>query len=147
MKQSIIFAGLATIFFSGMFFQPTGKYTYPAENRTEQTIHIALGSEQRYASPVYANAKADVTVRIIKWKGDKPQVVWQKEINDINLQQHAGVQEFLAKDVELPQVANSRDRVTVNYLITYKDRGSEMQLQYNKEVKPVAGKNSVQVTI
>lgn len=147
MKHSIIFAGLATIFFSGMFFQPKVKHHFPAEQKTVQTIHIGLGSEQRYASPVYAHALADVQVRIIKWNGNKQEVLWENQFSNISLQQHAGVAEFLSKDIPLPVTVTTKDRIIVNYLVTYKDRGSKMMLQYDREIVPASGKDAAQVTI
>ncbi|MEO7209782.1 MAG: hypothetical protein ABIY35_02465 [Chitinophagaceae bacterium] len=142
-------AFLITIIISSVlgiiFFNPIKAFVLP-EGPVAKEVNLNIGTEKRYALPVYANAIADVQITITKWHGNKSTKIWEKTLNDIHLNENAGFDKVEAQTVTLPVYAN-KDRIVVKYLVTYKDKGSVVELAYYSEISKGSKGDSVDVII
>lgn len=146
MKKIRVFAIIIIASVLGIIFFNPIKAFVVSKNQVAKEVNLNIGTEKRYALPVYVNAVADVQITITKWHGSKATKIWEKTLNDIHLNENAGFDKVEAQTVTLPAYAN-KDRIVVKYLVTYKDKGSIVELAYYSEVSKDSKEDSVDVTI
>ncbi|MFZ1800021.1 MAG: hypothetical protein WAU24_09175 [Chitinophagaceae bacterium] len=146
MKKIKVFATILIATVLGIiFFNPIKAFILP-EKQVAKEVNLNIGTEKRYALPVYANAVADVQITITKWHGSKPTTIWEKTLNDIHLNENAGFEKVEAQTVTIP-ASNNRDKYVVKYLVTYKDKGSVVELAYYSVISNGSKGDSVDVII
>ncbi len=146
MKKIKIFATITAVLVLGsIFFNPIKEFVLEGKPVAKE-VNLNIGTEKRYALPVYANAIADVKITITKWHGSKSTKIWEKTLNDIHLSKNAGFEKVEAQSVTIPALDN-KDKIVVKYLVTYKDKGSIVELAYYSVVSKNSKENSVDVTI
>ncbi len=147
MKKIAVYATIVIVSVLGViFFNPIKTFILPEKPEVKE-VNLNIGTEKRYALPVYANAVADVQITITKWHGNTPSLLWEKTLNNIQLKENAGLDKIEAQSVTIPNISNRRDRIVVKYLVTYKDQGSEVQLAYYADLTKGDKEDSVDVTI
>ena len=99
------------------------------EKPVTKNISFAVYKANNYTSKVYDNASAKLQVAIVKIRGGKRSIVWQKEYDAKLLKEYPSLENALAQKVVVNDVVDSKERLEVMYIITYDAEGSKMQLQ------------------
>lgn len=146
MKKIIIITTLIVASVLGaIFFKPI-ESLLSSGKLTSKEVNVDFGTEKRYALPIYAHTVADVKITITKWHGNKSTTVWEKSFNDIQLKEQAGMEKDV-QSVTIPNFSDRKDKIIVQYLVTYKDNGSVVQLVYYSDVSKDKNESSVDITI
>lgn len=99
------------------------------EKTVSKNISFAVFKADSYNSNVYAGASAKLKITIVKERGSKRSIVWQKDFDARALNQYPSLEKAVAQKVIVNNVVDSKDKLYVVYTLTYNDKGSEMQLR------------------
>jgi len=133
-------------FLLGILFLTPLKTIFYKGKPVEKEVNLNIGLDKRYSLPVYANAKADVQITITKWHGKKSTLLWQKSLKDIQLSKNAGLEKVEAQFITIP-TSEKKDRIVVRYLVSYKDKGSTVELAYYDDLPKNKEDATVEVII
>ena len=100
-----------------------------SEKTVSKNISFAVYKADNYSSSAYADASAKLKITIVKARGTKRSIVWQKEFDAKALNQYPSLEKAVAQKVIVNNVVDSKDKLYVVYTLTYNDKGSEMQLR------------------
>lgn len=146
MKKTIILTAIIAASVLGIiFFKPIHSFFTPGKLISKE-VDVDFGTEKRYALPVYAHTVADVKITVTKWHGKKPTKVWEKSFKNIQLKEQAGMEKDV-QSITIPNFSDKKDKIIVQYLVTYRDNGSVVQLAYYSDVSKDGTESSVDVTI
>lgn len=99
------------------------------EKAVSKNISFAVYKTDNYNSNVYADASARLKITIVKERGGKRSIVWQKDFNAKALSQYPSLEKAVAQKIIVNNVVDSKDKLYVVYTLTYNDKGSEMELR------------------
>lgn len=98
------------------------------EKTVSKNVSLAVFRADNYNSTVYADASASLEVYIVKVRGNERKVVWQKNYDARLLNDYPMLQNALSQNVTVNNVVDSKDKLEVVYRLTYKTKGSELEL-------------------
>ncbi|HVX49098.1 MAG TPA: hypothetical protein VHB48_03040 [Chitinophagaceae bacterium] len=98
------------------------------EKTVSKNVSLAVFRADSYNSTVYADASASLEVYIVKVRGNERKVVWQKNYDARLLNDYPMLQNALSQNVTVNNVVDSKDKLEVVYRLTYKTKGSELEL-------------------
>ena len=99
------------------------------EKAVSKNISFAVYKADNYNSNVYADASAKLNITIVKVRGTKRSIVWQKDFDAKALNKYPSLEKAVAQKVIVNNVVDSKDKLYVVYTLTYNDKGSEMELR------------------
>ena len=99
------------------------------EKAVSKNISFAVYKATDYNASVYAGASAKLQISVVKVRGSKRSIVWQKDFDAKLLSQYPSLEKAIAQQVVIKNVVDSKDKLEVVYTLTYNDKGSQMQLQ------------------
>ncbi len=99
------------------------------EKAVSKNISFAVYKAGDYNSNIYADASARLQVTIVKVRGSKRSIVWQKSYDAKLLNQYPSLQNAIAQNVVINNVVDSKEKLEVVYTLTYDSKGSQLQLQ------------------
>jgi len=99
------------------------------EKTVSKNISFAVYTNDNYTSNIYAHASAQLQIAIVKVRGTKRSIVWQKSYDAKLLKQYPSLEKAVAQQVEIKNVVDSKDKLEVVYTLTYNDKGNQLQLQ------------------
>lgn len=99
------------------------------EKAVSKNISFAVYKADNYNANVYADASAKLKITIVKVRGTKRSIVWQKDFDAKALNQYPSLEKAVAQKVIVNNVVDSKDKLYVVYTLTYNDKGSEMELR------------------
>jgi hypothetical protein len=94
-----------------------------------KSISFAVYKANNYASKIYSDASAKLDVTIIKVRGYKRSIVWQKSYDAKLLNQYPCLADAMSQKVVVDNVDDRKDRLEVVYTLTYSSDGNTIQLQ------------------
>ncbi len=94
----------------------------------DKQISLAIFAGNNYTSEAYNDALATVEVTVTEQTGIGQNIVWKKEFSDLALKDYPAFQNALTQKVTIPNVIENKERLMVNYTITYNTGGSILQL-------------------
>jgi hypothetical protein len=94
-----------------------------------KSISFAVYKSDSYASKIYDDASAKLSVAIVKVSGRKSTIVWQKTYDARLLSQYPLLANAMAQKVVINNVYDGREHLEVIYTLTYNANGNFMQVQ------------------
>ena len=99
------------------------------EKTTSKNIQVEIYKGEAYTSSVYTDASARLQVTVVKVRGNRRSIVWQKNYDAKLLSQYPSAANAISQNILIPNVADNREHLEVLYTLTYDSKGSVMQLQ------------------
>jgi hypothetical protein len=130
MKKVVLTLVLTLIVITASFRAQVSQLMKPAGNSKE--INISIKPAGDYSGRVYAGAKAQVNISLIKVKRKKTEVIWEKEYPDVKLNQLDAVCTSLDRTVYVDSLRSRREKLYIRYTITYKSNKSVLKVEQSK---------------
>ncbi len=99
------------------------------EKPVSKNISFAVYKANNYTSSVYDDASAKLQVAIVKVRGNKRSIVWERSYDARLLRDYPTLATALSQNVVVHNVDDRKDHLEVLYTLTYNSKGSVMQLQ------------------
>ena len=94
-----------------------------------RNISFSIYKGSNYNAPVYNNTIAQVKITVEKVSDSKRTVVWEQTLDARQLSQFPSFQEAKMQTITVPGVLTKKERIEVNYTLTYNSDGSTLQMQ------------------
>ena len=95
----------------------------------EKTVSFLLYKESNYTSKAYKGSCAEVYVSIEKVRNTTHTIVWDTTFDAKQLNKYPSAKKALSKNVTIPHVIAFKEHLEINYLLTYKSKGSVLKMQ------------------
>lgn len=128
-KKSIIITGILLSGVSVCFF---GQKT-SADKPVSKNINVEVYKTSSYISPAYKDAYATLEVTVVKINGDKRDTAWKHSFTPTQLKDFPESSKPLVQKVTIPNVNDGKERLEINYRLTYTTKGSELHFS-NAEI-------------
>lgn len=130
MKKRLIIATAALLLGSSVCF--FGQ-TMLVEKPVDKNIDVEVYKDASYISPAYADAYATLEVTVVKIKGTKRDTAWQHSFAPTQLKNFPASDKPLLQQITIPNVNDKKEKIEVNYRLTYNTKGSELHFS-NAEI-------------
>ena len=123
-------------------------WDYVKPNKTmNKEITLSIAPENNYTSAAYTDARATVHVVVTKVRGNVETIVWDKVFDTIQLKNYPRLNQAFTEDVKIPGVIDNKEKVVVNYIITYDNNGSILKLASGEDVSKGVAKEKMRIGI
>ena len=95
----------------------------------EKTVSFLLYKGSNYNSRVYKGSCAQVYVFIEKVRNSTRTIVWDTTFDSKLLYKYPSVKKALSQNVTIQNVIESKEHLEINYLLTFKSKGSVLKMQ------------------
>ncbi len=119
---------------------------YPAEKPVNKSINLSIYRDDNYSSAAYDSTIASVHITISKVTGSKLTVMYDKTLSSMQLNKFPGAQNALISNLIIPDLLNSKEKLLINYTITYSTQGSTLTFS-NNVMSSAAQKENLKITI
>ncbi len=99
------------------------------EKTVSKNISFAVYKTNNYTSKVYDDASAKLQVSVVKTRGSKRSIVWQRSYDAKLLKEYPSLENAISQKLVINNVVDSKEQLEVVYTLTYNSKGSVMQLQ------------------
>src|SRR5689334_2924103 len=100
----------------------------PTEKPISKSINLSIFRENNYSSAAYDSTIASVHITVSKVVGDKYTTVYDKTLSSMQLQQFPEMQNAISNSLTIPNLLNNKEKLLINYDVTYDTRGSKLTL-------------------
>jgi len=111
-----------------------------------KSINLSIYSNNNYSSAAYDSTIAFVHITIYKVVGSKYTTVYEKTLNGMQLKQFPDMQNAMNSSLTIPNLLNSKEKLLIDYAVTYKTQGSELTLN-NYLLTEAAKKDDLKINI
>ena len=95
----------------------------------EKTVSFLLYKGNNYSSKAYKGSCAQVYVSVEKVRNTTRTIVWDTTFNAKLLNKYPFAKKALSQNVTIHNVIESKEHLEMNYLLTYKWKGSVLKMQ------------------
>ena len=99
------------------------------EKPVSKSVSFAVYKSNNYASKIYSDASAKLSVTIVKVRGNNRNIVWQKTYDARLLNQYPTLADAMSQKVVINNVDDRNDKLEVIYTLIYSSNGSNVQLE------------------
>lgn len=146
MKKTLISSSLIVLM--TLMVYGTQIWDYVKPNKTlNKEITLSIAPESNYTSAAYSNAKATVHVVVTKVRGNKETIVWDKVFDTIQLKNYPRLNQAYTEDVKIPGLIDNKEKLMVNYIITYDNNGSVLKLSSGENMTTGLAKEKMRIGI
>ncbi|MEP7319918.1 MAG: hypothetical protein ABI921_14280 [Panacibacter sp.] len=146
MKKTLISSSLIVLM--TLMVYGTQIWDYIKPNKTlNKEITLSIAPESNYTSAAYSNAKATVHVVVTKVRGNKETIVWDKVFDTIQLKNYPRLNQAYTEDVKIPGLIDNKEKLMVNYIITYDNNGSVLKLSSGENMTTGLAKEKMRIGI
>lgn len=118
----------------------------PTEKPISKSINLSIFRENNYSSAAYDSTIASVHITVSKVVGDKYTTVYDKTLSSMQLQQFPEMQNAISNSLTIPNLLNNKEKLLINYEVTYDTRGSKLTLS-NYLVTNAASRDNLKINI
>jgi hypothetical protein len=119
---------------------------HPTEQPVSKSINLSIYSNNNYSSAAYDSTIASVHITVYKIAGNKYISVYEKTLNGMQLKQYPDMQNATNSSLTIPNLLNSKEKLLINYAVTYNTQGSQLTLN-NYMVTNAAKKEDLKINI
>jgi hypothetical protein len=119
---------------------------HPTDKPVNKSINLTIYKENNYSSAAYDSTMASVHITLYKVVGDKYTTVYEKTLSSMQLKQFPDVQNAINSSLTIPSLFNRKEKLLINYAVTYNTRGSQLTLN-NYMVTNAANKDNLKINI
>ena len=94
-----------------------------------KNVSFLLYKGSNYSSKVYKGSSAQVYVSVEKVRNTARTIVWDTTFDSKQLNKYPSAKKSLSQKVTIPNVIESKEHLEINYLLTYKSKGSVLNIQ------------------
>ena len=146
MKKTLISSSLIVLM--TLMVYGTQIWDYIKPNKTlNKEITLSIAPESNYTSAAYSNARATVHVVVTKVRGNKETIVWDKVFDTIQLKNYPRLNQAYTEDVKIPGLIDNKEKLMVNYIITYDNNGSVLKLSSGENMTTGLAKEKMRIGI
>src|SRR3954451_14853379 len=118
----------------------------PTEKQVSKSINLSIYRENNYSSAAYDSTIASVHITLYKVVGNEYTTVYEKTLNSMQLKQFPNMQNAMNSSLTIPNLLNSKEKLLINYAVTYNTQGSEITLN-NYLVTNAGNKDNLKINI
>jgi len=119
---------------------------HPAEKPVNKSINLSIYSNNNYSSAAYDSSIAFVHITVSKVVGGTYTTIYDKVLNSMQLKQFPNMQNALSSSLTIPNLLNNKEKLLINYAVTYNTQGSELTLN-NYMITNAAKKENLIINI
>ena len=119
---------------------------FQAESPVNKSINLSIYRDNNYSSAAYDSTIASVHITLYKVVGNKYTTVYEKSLSSMQLKQFPDMQNAINSSLTIPNLLNSKEKLLINYAVTYNTQGSELTLN-NYMVTNAAKKDNLKINI
>lgn len=112
-------------------FHAQVKHLLRPEKKVTKSISLIV-SKNNYDPRIYHSSNASVELILIKISKHSTDTIMQKQYPEFRLKKLASFAETFNQTIEIPDVVDRKERILVHYIITYKSKGSVLQIKQGK---------------
>src|SRR5207253_4880060 len=101
---------------------------HPTEKPVNKSINLSIYRENNYSSAAYDSTIASVHLTLYKVVGNKYTTVYEKTLSSMQLKQFPDMQNAMNSSLTIPNLLNSKEKLLINYAVTYNTQGSQLTL-------------------
>lgn len=139
-----IFTGLLLI---TAIFKTTLTNLFFTEKPADKQISFSIARDSNYDGEAYDMELATVHVIIFKVKEKKQIVLWDKVFDTLQLKKYPTAANAMYQAVTIKNVSDQKEQLFVTYIVTYKTKGSIMQLENGTSVARGASQEKLCISI
>lgn len=118
---------------------------FPANKIINAEIDLHIKSDNKYLSPAYDEATAQIHITVTKISGSKRVVVWEKDFKNMQLKSYSN--NFNTQTLMISDLAQSKEKLEVTYTVTYNSNGSVLRLANETVINASAKKGDLVIEI
>src|SRR3954447_14900930 len=119
---------------------------HPTDKPVNKSINLSIYRENNYSSAAYDSTMASVHITLYKVVGNKYTTVYEKTLSSMQLKQFPDMQNAMNSSLTIPNLLNNKEKLLINYAVTYNTQGSEITLN-NYLVTNAANKDNLKINI
>ena len=119
---------------------------HPTEKPVNKSINLSIYRENNYSSAAYDSTIASVHITLYKVVGNEYTTVYEKSFNSMQLKQFPEMQNAINSSLMIPNLLNSKEKLLINYAVTYNTQGSQLTLN-NYLVTNATNKDNLKINI
>jgi len=119
---------------------------HPTEKPVNKSINLSIYSNNNYSSAAYDSSIAFVHITVSKVVGGTYTTIYDKVLNSMQLKQFPNMQNALSSSLTIPNLLNNKEKLLINYAVTYNTQGSELTLN-NYMITNAAKKENLIINI
>lgn len=112
-----------------------------------KNISFAVYKGNNYTSDVYNNTSATLHITVMKVRGSKKEIVWDKNFDTKLLNQYPSLEDAITQQVTVPNVLDSKEHIEVSYTLTYNSNGTELEMQNGTVVSADTSNDKLDISI
>lgn len=116
------------------------------EQPVNKSINLSVFSNNNYSSAAYDSTVASVHITVYRVINNTYTTIYQKTLNSMQLKQFPNMQNAMNSSVTIPNLLNSKEKLLINYAVTYNTQGSELTLN-NYLLTEAAKKDELKINI
>ncbi|MEI6950060.1 hypothetical protein V9K67_22935 [Paraflavisolibacter sp. H34] len=134
MKKVLMTLVLTLIVITASFRAQVGHLIKPAAGNSKE-INISIKPAGDYQARVYAKARAQVNVELIKVNKKNTEVIWENQYPDVKLNQLETMGASLDQTVRVDSLRKRKEKLYARYTITYKSGKSVLKVEQSKALR------------
>ena len=119
---------------------------HPTEKPVSKSINLSIYRENNYSSAAYDSTMASVHITLYKVVGNEYTTVYEKTLSSMQLKQFPDMQNAMNSSLTIPNLLNSKEKLLINYAVTYNTQGSQLTLN-NYMVTNATNKDNLKINI
>ena len=128
MKKSISF--LVIFLLTGVMALYGKKMSHLITAKPEtKTVRFSVFAGTDYSPSLYKKSKAKVVLTIVKFKGDKQEVMWEGTIDEGYVKNYPSPDKSLFREVSVHNVYDYNESLAAYYTVIYDYKGSKISYQ------------------
>jgi hypothetical protein len=117
------------------------------EKTVSKNIAVTVSTNNNYASEIYNDAYAQITITITKISASKKVIVWQKNFEAAQLKTYAALSNSALQHITVGNIINTKEKLEVTCDITYNNNGSILRTVSATEIKPAENNRKLFINI
>lgn len=118
---------------SAAFYAQLKQWIHP-NTTVDKEIVVAISADNSYRHQIYDHSSAQVNVTVVKLRGAKPDTLVTKEFPEFKLKNLADVSKQFNETICIPVTAEGKGRIVIDYNVTYKWKGSILEVKNLKQM-------------
>lgn len=139
---------LVMFLFTGVMALYGKKISYIITPRpTTKTVRFSVFAGTDYSTPLYKKSKAKIVLTIVKFYGDKQEVIWEGLIDEGSIKNYPAADKPVFREVSVHNIYDNTETVAAYYNVIYDYKGSKISYEEGLTLSAGSNEDSLRIGI
>jgi hypothetical protein len=117
------------------------------ERKVSKNIDMTISTKNNYSSNTYKYCEAKIDYTVIKVRGSMIDTLIQRQFLPFKLKELPSFAKSFDEKITIKDVAERKERIIINYTVTYYSKGSILRINHEKLVPKGVDVDSLKIQI